>query len=188
MVVDTPSSRLTESQREVMAAIPFSENRYQHYCERRHKNYGHTCRHQAWERAKGEYLLYVDDDDYFTDAEVLQTLDCVAEPWAVFPILRHGELFFSVPPRIGTAGTGMFIHKKEIGRWPDSDAYEADGIFVEELVRRYPYQTVNSRPLVIQPKSSYGVANVESWFGRRLADLRLRWLLYRDSVRTRIIL
>ncbi len=187
IVVDLPRYRLTRKQRNIIASVSPKENRSFHYCDRRHNNYGHTCRYQAWERAQGDFILYLDDDDYLADQDVLKTLDCVTEPWAVFPVLRHGSLFFDLPPRIGSTGTGMFIHKKETGRWPDSDFYEADGSFVEGLRQRYVYQVVNSRPMVIQPTSSCGISNAESWFGRKFAALFLRWQFYRYSARTRNI-
>lgn len=185
VVVDMPRKRMTRSQRTILASIPPVENRIFSYCERKHGNYGHTCRHQAWEAAKGDYIFYVDDDDYLADHEVLKTLHCVTEPWAVFPMLRHGELFFSLPPRTGSAGTGMFIHRREVGKWPDSDEYEADGMFVEQLGRRCSYQVVTSRPLVVQPRSSGGVSDAETWFGHKLAGWRLRWIEYRGSARAR---
>jgi glycosyltransferase involved in cell wall biosynthesis len=183
VVIDMPRRSMTKRQQKVVASIPPKANRLYLHCDRKHNNYGHTCRYQTWERAKGDYILYLDDDDYFADGDVLNTLDSVTEPWAVFPILRHGKAFFHLPPGIGRTGTGMFIHRKEIGRWPNLDAYEADGSFVEELTQRYPYQVLDSRPLVVQPTSSCGVSNAESWLGGKLAHLVSRWLRYRSSVK-----
>jgi hypothetical protein len=185
VVVDLPSSSLTRNQREVIASIPFNTNRLYSYCDRKHNNYGHTCRHRIWEQVKGDYILYVDDDDYLADGEVLKTMDSVTEPWAVFPMLRHGKAFLHLPPAAGGTGTGMFIHRKVIGRWPDLDSYEADGLFVEELKQKYRYQVLDSRPLVIQPKSSCGVSNAESWWGSKHAKWISRWLRYRYSAKTR---
>jgi hypothetical protein len=174
IVVDMPRDRMTKNQRQIVASIPQRKNRSYTYCDRRHKNYGHTCRHEIWERAQADYIFYLDDDDYLADRDVLKELDCVAEPWAVFPVLRHGNVFFNLPPGIGNTGTGMFIHRREFGRWPDSDLYEADGSFVEEMVQKYNYQVVNSRPLVVQPQSSYGIWNAESWFGEKIARFAAR--------------
>jgi len=181
VVVDMPRKNMTADKRKVIAAIPPQAKRSFSYCDKKHNNYGHTCRHQIWEHAKGDYILYVDDDDYLADKDVLRTLDSVTEPWAVFPALRNGDAFFHLPPGIGRTGTGMFLHRKDIGRWPDLDSYEADGSFVEELRQKYPYQVLNSRPLVVQPKSSCGVPNAETWLGGKLAKLVARWLWYRYS-------
>jgi len=188
VVIDMPRGNMTADQREIIKSIPLKANRSYSHCDKRHKNYGHTCRHQIWEQAKGDYILYVDDDDYFADKDVLRVLDAVTEPWAVFPILRHGKVFFYLPPGRCRTGTGMFIHKKAIGRWPDSDSYEADGCFVEELRDRYQYQVVESRPIVIQPKSSYGISNAESWFGDVLTRQVSLWRRCRDFAKTRTVL
>jgi hypothetical protein len=129
--------------------------------------------------------LYIDDDDYLADRVALRVLDSVTEAWAVFPILRHGKVFFNLPPGSRKTGTGMFIHRREIGRWPDSDLYEADGMFVEELKEGYKYQIVDSGPVVIQPKSSFGVANTGSWFGGVLIKQISLWRRIRYSAKLR---
>lgn len=186
IAVDVPRDQMTKDQMEVLASIPSRGNRSFFHCNRRHNNYGHTCRHEIWKYTQGDYILYVDDDDYLADKDVLNVLDCVTEPWAIFPLLRQGEVFLNVPPGLCRTGTGMFIHKREIGRWPDSDSYEADGAFVEELKKSYPYQVVDSKPLVVQPKSSCGVPNAEGWFGDKLARLAKSWFRYSYSIRSRI--
>lgn len=179
VVIDMPQKSMNGEQKAVLRTIGTRANRSVSYCEKKHKNFGHTCRHHIWEKVKGGYIFYIDDDDYLADAEVLRELDAVTEAWAVFPILRHGKRFFNLPPACGGTGTGMFIHKKETGRWPNMDAYEADGKFVEELRRNYAYQPLDVRPLVVQPTSSWGVSNAETWLGKRLTALSRRWHTYR---------
>jgi glycosyltransferase involved in cell wall biosynthesis len=186
VVIDVPRDQMSREQQKVLSSITSKQNRTFAYCDKKHNNYGHTCRHQIWERAKGDYILYVDDDDYLADENVLKTLDSVTAPWAVFPMLRHGQFFLGLPPGICKTGTGMFIHKREIGRWPNTNEYEADGAFVEELKRGYCYQVVDSAPLVVQPKSSCGVSNPESWFGDKRASLIRRWVQYRYLAKTLI--
>lgn len=184
VVIDMPRESMNAEQRAVLRTITTSANRSLWHCEEKHKNFGHTCRYNIWEQVKGRYIFYIDDDDYLADADVLRELDTVTEPWAVFPILRRGARFFNLPPACGGTGTGMFIHKKEIGRWPNIDAYEADGKFVEELVKNYSYQALDVRPLVIQPVSSGGVSNAETWFGKKRATLVLLWHEYWSSSRS----
>jgi len=183
IAVDIPENSMTREQRKLVASIPVRENRIFVYCDRKHRNFGNTCRHNAWAHANGEYIFYVDDDDYLSDNSVLSALDSVTELWAVFPLLRHGQRFFALPPKICNIGGGMFMHKKELGRWPDCQAYEADGIFVEELAQKYPYQVLDEKPLVIQPQSSFGLKNVHSWWGKRAARYisRRLWQRYLDK-------
>lgn len=179
MVIDLPEQKMTPSQSKVISSISKHSNRIFLHCSVRHKNYGHTCRHHSWARSRGEYILYVDDDDYFADNGVLEVLDSVTQLWAVFPVVKWRQKWLAVPPRMGATGTGMFLHRKEIGRWPDSDLYEADGLFVTELVEKYPYQVLESRPLVVQPKSSCGVSNAETWWGGLLAKALNRCIGWR---------
>src|ERR1700690_3994298 len=97
VVIDMPRLNMTENQREILASISPKENRSYFFCDRRHNNYGHTCRHLIWEKAKGDYILYIDDDDYLAHDAAVRSLDSVVGTWAVFPVLRHGKLFFNLP-------------------------------------------------------------------------------------------
>jgi glycosyltransferase involved in cell wall biosynthesis len=187
VVVDLPREELSSEQREILGSIPQGANRPVFFCDRRHKNYGHTCRHQVWDHVRGEYILYVDDDDYFADDEALKTLDSVTEQWAVFLVLRHGKKFLNLPPGRNNTGTGMFLHRKEIGRWPDSNLYEADGIFVEELAQKYPFRLLDSRPLVALPMSSCGVSNIETRTGSLIASARRNWIYYRKNPHLKLL-
>jgi glycosyltransferase involved in cell wall biosynthesis len=177
---------MAADQTAIIASIPPKVSRAYYYCEKQHHNYGHTCRHEAWKNAKGDYVFYIDDDDFLADRNVLKTLDSVTESWAVFPVLRHGRKFFHLPPRKDGTGTGMFIHRREIGKWPDSGAYEADGLFVEALKQQYPYQVVDSRPLVIQPTSNFGKSNRETWLDGELGNFVILWQRFRYFAKSRI--
>jgi len=188
VVIDLPRDSMTKDQLQVVASIPSRPNRSYFYCDRKHSNYGHTCRHEVWERAAGTYIFYVDDDDYLAGEDVLDALNSVTGAWAVFPVLREGTVFFNLPPGFSRTGTGMFIHKKEIGRWPDSDSYEADGLFIEELKQKHPFQIVDCRPIVVQPNSSYGLRNAESWWGKKSSVLIRRWHRFRYLAKAGIAL
>lgn len=134
-----------------------SERRQFIFCDRRHNDFGHTCRRNAFTMADGDYLLYLDDDDYLADDNVLEELEDVDAPWAVFAVLRHGENWFHLPPRTNHTGTGMFIVRRNIGLWPNKRDYAADGLFVDSLRMLWPYQVIDSRPLTVIPESLYGL-------------------------------
>jgi glycosyltransferase involved in cell wall biosynthesis len=138
--------------------VPPDDRRKLLFCGTRHNDFGNTCRYNAWEHAEGEFCFYIDDDDYLADADVLTTLEQVTEPWAIFPVLWHGQHFFNVPPGINRTGSAMFIARREIGRWlPNRKEYAADGALVEHLIANYPYQTLKDvRPLAVLPESHYG--------------------------------
>ena len=128
-----------------------------HRCGVQHRNYGNTCRWNAFEKANGDYIIYLDDDDYLADAEVFRTLQQVTADWAIFPIMRCGHRWFCEPPGMGRTGSGMFLYKKSLGlRYPDNDHYCADGELAEQL-RAYPYQSLgHERPLMIYPQRGLG--------------------------------
>lgn len=124
-------------------------------CLTAHHNGGNTCRHNAWDRALGEYLFYLDDDNWFTDDNILEDLKIVTTPWALFPILRHGQRFFCDPPSPCYVDTGNVIARREIGLWPDIEAYCSDGVWVDGL-KQYPYQAFpDFRPIMVMPTSNF---------------------------------
>lgn len=124
-------------------------------CDKPHHNGGNTCRHNAWELATGDYVYYLDDDNYLADERVLEDLQIVTMPWALFPILRGGNHFFHDPPRPCFVDTGNVIARRDIARWPDIEAYCSDGVWVEGL-KQYPYQAFpNFRPIMVMPTSNF---------------------------------
>jgi glycosyltransferase involved in cell wall biosynthesis len=128
-----------------------------HRCNQNHGDYGNHCRHQAHDRVKGDYILMLDDDDYFADSKVLETLEQVTKMWAIFPIMRCGNLWFHDPPGMCRTGNGMYIYRRFLGlKYPDNDHYCADGEFVDKL-KAFPYQSLgHERPLVIYPQRGLG--------------------------------
>lgn len=131
-------------------------------CGKRYANFGNTPRFLAWEKAKGEYLIHLDDDNVLADRKVLEDIDRAlfraGEPqWALFPILRHGQRFFTDPPRSCHADTLNIVVKREIGRWPNIPDYTADGIWIDGLVRDHSYVAFPQfRPIGIMASSRQG--------------------------------
>lgn len=137
-------------------------NRRVFCCGTHHNNYGNSCRNLAWEKATGENLIYLDDDNYFSDEHILRDIAAIPrhmlipEQWRVFPILRHGSVFFNDPPGLCKTDTMNVVVKREVGRWPDIPDYCADGHWVENL-KQYPYQAFpNFRPIGVMEKSNEG--------------------------------
>lgn len=138
-------------------------NRRVMQCDFPHRNYGNTCRGKAWDHATGEYLVMLDDDNALYDDKVLEDIHAALNgplfdppDWAIFPIHRHGQIFFHDPPGLCMTDTANVVVKREIGRWPDIPDYTADGHWVEGL-KKYPYLAFPAfRPIVFMPKSSEG--------------------------------
>jgi O-antigen biosynthesis protein len=136
-------------------------------CDKPHNDWGHTCCHQAWALATGDYVLRLDDDNYLADDNVLEDLKVVDKPWAIFPITRFGERFFNDPPGVRKTDSGSILVRRDAGPWPALSQYDTDGIFVVELLGKHPYQALpDSRPLMICPHSA---ENVEITTGNRVS-------------------
>lgn len=137
-------------------------NRKVFCCGVRHGNFGNTCRHLAWEKATGEWLLHLDDDNTLADINVLEDLAFLLQDadfdWAIIPMLRHGHRFFNDPPGLCMTDTANVIVRRDIGQWPDGPEYTMDGIWVERLKVSHPnYMALPGiRPLVVMEKSSEG--------------------------------
>jgi glycosyltransferase involved in cell wall biosynthesis len=181
IMVDVPLI-INRAKKEFLEAMPQDSRRKVFRCGKPHKDYGNTCRWNAFEKASGDYVIYLDDDDYLADEWVFETLEQVTAQWAIFPIMRCGERWFHDPPGLYKTGSGMFIYKRDLGlRYPcegnceehqeilaqlkkahqhDSmheHLYAADGMLVEKL-KQYPYQSLdNERPLMIYEKRGKGL-------------------------------
>ena len=135
-----------------------------HCCGTRHNNFGNTCRHLAWARATGDYIIHLDDDNYFADHRILADIDFALEQAgrpdvACFPIFRHGRNFFDPNPRSCHADTANMVVKREYAQWPDRPEYTADGFWIDAL-RANPSLTFESfgqfRPIIVMESSGLG--------------------------------
>jgi hypothetical protein len=139
------------------------ERRWVHKCGRRHGHFGNRCRHDAWLGAMGEYLVMLDDDNLMFHegalADIDRCLTSAGEPdFALFPVHRHGSVFLMEPPGLCRTDTANVVCKREIGRWPDIEAREADGHWVEALKEKYSYVSFpDVAPIILMEYSSNGV-------------------------------
>jgi glycosyltransferase involved in cell wall biosynthesis len=157
VVVDIPFKELTAAQKlRLENIVRGGDNRVVSFCQKRHQNYGNTCRHNVSPKLKGEYVLIMDDDDYFADNEVLNTLKDVKADWAVFPIMRYGSPYLFLPPASCRTGNAMFVYKSKLALYPDVNIYESDGVLVEELKTKAAYEVLKCRPLTVMELSHHG--------------------------------
>ena len=150
---------LSEHQKEIIQSIAPNPRRQFVTCTTKHvKDYGNAARRQAFDLAQGDYILDIDDDDYYADDKVLDTLMKVTAVWAVFPVQAYGVRCHPKKPGIGLTGSAMFMYRRDTGlKFPDNASYSADGQLVEQLKSAYPYQSLDDeRELVIYPKGNQG--------------------------------
>lgn len=162
VMVDRPEDLLTERQQELLDRVS-NPRREVRFCPKPHRDFGNTCRRNGVDYARGDYILYLDDDDYYLP-EALEEIHkgivgvCPPPVWGVFPILRHGQLFFRIPPGHSSTCNNQFFHQPKAGgrdlRYP-TRGYCADGEFVEMLLREFAYACVNpGRPLAVVDQSN----------------------------------
>ena len=132
-------------------------------CGVRHNDGGNTCRSTGLSMARGEWVWFADDDNFVAHeraleemAEVLSVLPSETK-WALFPIVRLGQPFYTDPPRSCHVDTMNFVLRREIAYWPQTDAYGTDGILVDDLIaRKVTYAAFpNFRPIGVIPKISF---------------------------------
>ena len=137
-------------------------------CMKTHpKDFGNAARREAFDLATGDYILQIDDDDYYADDKVFETLRCVTKPWAAFPVLAFGKRCHRKPPALYLTGSAMFMYRRDTGcKFPDNADYSADGQLVEELKSKFEYETLDDcRELVIYEKANHGRSQdeLETW-------------------------
>ena len=157
MIIQVDAERIDEK---LFSRISPTRQIWVQECGIHHNNFGNTCRHLAWERATGKYLVMLDDDNELASPQTLKQIAKVLknEPdFAVFPIFRFGHIFFNDPPGLCQTDSGNIVVKREIGRWPDGPEYTMDGIWVEALKAKYEYEAFpNALPIIIMEKSNQG--------------------------------
>jgi glycosyltransferase involved in cell wall biosynthesis len=161
IVVDCP---VTSQKKEILLSLGDDPRRKILTCRTRHpKDYGNTARREAFDSARGEYILQIDDDDYYADSGVFETLTRVTETWAIFPVLAYGEICHRDPPGINLTGSAMFMYRRDTGcKFPANRDYSADGQLVEELKLKYKYQSLSDvRPLVVYEQANHGMEEHE---------------------------
>jgi glycosyltransferase involved in cell wall biosynthesis len=150
IMVDKPGdilSRIAHPQRSI------------HYCAHRHADSGNTCRRNAFEFAHGDYVYYLDDDNYLAHKDVLRSLEVVTANWALFPILRFGQRFLILPPGVDRTDTGNFLVKRAFAQWPvvaPQDIYHADGTFAQQLFNQFAPQYPDISPVLTMEAANHG--------------------------------
>ena len=130
-------------------------------------DYGNTARREGFDIAQGDYILQIDDDDWYADDKVFETLQRVTKTWAAFPVLAYGKRCHRKPPALYLTGSAMFMYRRDTGcKFPDNADYSADGQLVEELKSKFEYETLDDcRELVIYPQANHGrtQAEISTW-------------------------
>ena len=117
---------------------------------------GNHHRHALHELAQGDYILYWDDDNYVIDDLVLEALEVVTKPWAIYPLLfQCKDYYLQFPLRVGGCDGNQIMVRRDSVPYPDLPGYDTDGVYIKQLEASYPdYDIINARPLVVYPRAS----------------------------------
>lgn len=155
VMVDVDRRDISDHHREMLSTVEHPQRKVA-VCEQAHRNTGNTCRRNAYAHAHGDYLLYIDDDNYLADNNVLETLERVTEPVCLFPLLFQGKQGPVLPVKVGSSDGNQLMVRREIGIWPESDSRAADGDLIVDLTAQHPYEVYTERPLVVYEFARHG--------------------------------
>jgi glycosyltransferase involved in cell wall biosynthesis len=112
-------------------------------------DYGHSIRFFSWDLAKYDYLMYIDDDDYYHE-ECLEILKTNLNPdanFTFFPCRRFRCKFLNIPPGSGVTVSCQYVHKRidHNGcpiRFPPG-GHGKDSWWIGKMAEAYPYQVID---------------------------------------------
>ena len=135
--------------------------RYIFCCGKSYRNGGNTPRHLAWKEATADFVYYLDCDNTLASPHTLQQIakqleKCPDAQWTLWPIFRHGSVFFFDPPAPCFFDTGNAVVRREIAQWPDIHDYASDAVWLQGL-KKYPYKAFpDALPIMIMETTSFG--------------------------------
>ena len=123
--------------------------------EKDNKQWSAECRNIGISEAKGKHILYIDNDDYFTDDYLEKLNDEITnhDLYFVDDITLHGDAPVmrrcNIKPFM--CGTSNIIHKKCRSRWPSIGRYgHEDWQFIQSLINEFgDYKQLNIAGYVV---------------------------------------
>lgn len=116
---------------------PFAHPNRKFLCSNKEGKYndgGSLGRNVGIRHASGDYIVCLDDDNYYTEKGLENVINALPEncPWAVFPILRFGRRFFYKNLCFGQIDMGQLIFQPEINGVKTTIPYnEKESVFLE---------------------------------------------------------
>lgn len=124
-------------------------------CPVRHNDCGATCRNAAVWDATGEYVLYLDDDDYYVP-DTIETLGRLVsgEPFGVFPITMGGSRWMVLPPGSCRTASCQLYHRRvidgEVIAMPSQQKnYSDESAWAGTMAERFGHRVLECHELVV---------------------------------------
>lgn len=130
-------------------------------------NYGHPLKFFAYDLASNDYLMYIDDDDWYNRIclELIKKSidpDC---PFIFFYALWRGNMLLHIPPKRKATLSCQYCHRKLDGQgnqirfppWLSGGGYAQDGQWIESMAKAYSYIVIEDEiPLVFVDQVNRG--------------------------------
>lgn len=130
-------------------------------CGKAYRNGGNTPRYLAWHKATSPWIYHLDCDNTLASLRTLQQiakqLEKIGdEQWTLWPIFRHGHMFFFDPPAPCYFDTGNAVVRRELAQWPNIDDYASDAVWLQQFKDK-PYKAFpDALPIMVMEKTSFG--------------------------------
>lgn len=138
------------------------------YSTEQTKNFGNYQRRVASEYVTGNYVMYLDDDDWYLGNAFHKIANFIIandKPFfGIYPCLRASSIFFNQPPGSCMTVSCQYFHRSidengERIKWLEDDysrSYLLDGAFVDYLRERFGFVALHCEPLVQVDYASSG--------------------------------
>lgn len=131
-----------------------------YFSDGRHGDYGNTPRNRAWLRATGDWVIVLDDDNFFLRPDALSIIARTLNKSVgvnIYPILRFGHEFSGVPPKVCHVDSANAVFRRDVGPWPIGPEYTMDGIFIERVANEHGWSSHSTAPLISVPVQGKGL-------------------------------
>lgn len=116
----------------------------------RTENWGNEQRNLGIDKANGDWLMFIDDDDIFVPDAFIHVRQALTKRKPhIFRMLNHHFnrqiLWRRKKIAIGNIGTPMLCVPNEIdflGRWPEHKEYAGDAHFLGTLIKKWPKHSI----------------------------------------------
>lgn len=123
----------------------------------RYNDWGHTPRNYGLDHAKEDWVVMTGDDNYYTPAFVENMLSAVTENThfvhcdMVHNWLNNAYVHLVSEAKLHKIDIGNFMSKPELAKQVklQIDKWDADGIFVEEYLEKFPNGEVKHIPKIL---------------------------------------
>lgn len=112
-------------------ASKYTDKRIKFFTIDKQPNFSGNVRQKGLDEATGDYVIYLDTDDYFTPEHIEDIAKRLnGDEWVYFD-----NNFNKVRLTYGVAITGAICHKRGLAEWRGCNGYGHDWFFIQRLMK-----------------------------------------------------